>query len=75
MKVVAILGILLMLVGVVGLVQKSVTYTKDKDTAKIGPLELTVTEKETVALPFGVSVALLAGGLLMFAVGTNRVRA
>ncbi|MFN0149327.1 MAG: hypothetical protein ACKVU1_01280 [bacterium] len=74
MKIIAVLGILLALLGVIGLVQKSVTYTKDKDTAKIGPLELTVTERETVALPFGVSVALLAGGLLMFAVGTNRTR-
>ena len=72
MKVIAVLGVLLMLVGFVGLVQKSITYTKDKDTAEIGPFELSVTEKETIALPFGASVASLAVGAVLFAVGIRR---
>jgi hypothetical protein len=64
-----------MLLGFVGLVQKSITYTKDKDTAEIGPFELSVTEKETVALPFGASVAAIAAGAVLLAVGLRRAHA
>ena len=74
MKAIAILGILLMLLGVVGLVQKSITYTKDKDTAEIGPFELSVTEKETVALPFGASIAALAVGAVLLTMGMRQAR-
>ena len=74
MKAIAILGVLLMLLGFVGLLQKGITYTKDKDTAEIGPFELSVTEKETIALPFGASVAMLAGGAVLLAVGLGRAR-
>jgi hypothetical protein len=75
MKAIAILGVLLMLLGFVGLVQKSITYTKDKDTAELGPFELSVTHRETVALPLGASVAALAAGAVLLAVGLRRAQA
>ena len=37
MKGVTILGILLILLGIVGLVVGGVSYTKDKETADLGP--------------------------------------
>jgi hypothetical protein len=63
MKVAAIV---LILAGLLGLVYGSFSYTKDKTAVKLGPLELSVKEKETVNIPVWAGVgAIVAGGLLL----------
>jgi hypothetical protein len=64
-----ILAILLIVAGVLGLVYQQFSFTKETHQAKIGPLELSVKEKETVNVPLwaslgaiGVGVVLLVGG-------------
>lgn len=60
----------LMLAGVLALVYGGFTYTKSTQQAKIGPLELTVQDKETVNVPVWAGVgALVIGGMLMFSAG------
>ncbi len=63
-----IVAIVLMLAGALGLAYGGFSYTKDTQQAKIGPLELTVSEKQTVNLPIWLSVGaiLVGGGLLIF---------
>jgi len=63
-----IVAIVLMLAGALGLAYGGFSYTKDTQQAKIGPLELTVSEKQTVNLPIwlGVGAILVGGGLLIF---------
>jgi len=61
-----ILGIVLIAGGVLGLVYGGFTYTKETHEAKIGPLVLSVTDKETVNVPIWVGVgAIVIGGLLL----------
>jgi hypothetical protein len=48
-----IAAILLIVAGLLGLVYGSFSYTKDKTAVKLGPLELSVKEKETVNIPGG----------------------
>jgi TRAP-type C4-dicarboxylate transport system permease small subunit len=61
-----IYGFVLIVAGSLGLIYGSFTYTKDTDTAKLGPLELTVKDSETVNVPVWLGVgALVAGGLLL----------
>jgi TRAP-type C4-dicarboxylate transport system permease small subunit len=61
-----IFGFVLIVAGSLGLIYGSFTYTKDTDTAKLGPLELTVKDSETVNVPVWLGVgALVAGGLLL----------
>jgi hypothetical protein len=59
----------LIVAGVLGLAYGSFTYTKDTHEAKVGPLSLTVKDKETVNVPVwaGVVAILAGGGLLFFA--------
>jgi hypothetical protein len=65
-------GILLIVAGVLGLVYHGFTYTKDSHDAKIGPLELSVKNKETVDVPTWAGVAaILVGGALLL-VGSRR---
>jgi uncharacterized membrane protein len=61
-----ILGIVLIVGGILGLVYGGFTYTKDTHEAKIGPLVLSVTDKETVNVPIWAGVgAIVIGGLLL----------
>lgn len=59
-------GIALIVVGVLGLVYGGFTFTKETHHAKIGPMEMSVDENETVNVPVWAGVAaVVAGGLLL----------
>ena len=61
-----ILGIALIAGGILGLVYGGFTYTKETHEAKIGPLVLSITDKETVNVPIWVGVgAIVIGGLIL----------
>lgn len=62
-----IVAILLIAAGIVGLVYGGFTYTKTTHDTKIGPLELSVKDKETVNIPVWAGVgAIVLGGVLLF---------
>ena len=66
MNTLKLVAITLIAAGVLALVYGSFSYTKDTTALKIGPLELSVKEKETVNLPVWVGVgAIVVGGLLL----------
>ena len=61
-----ILGIVLIVGGILGLAYGGFSYTKETHETKIGPLVLSVTDKETVNVPIWVGVgAIVIGGLLL----------
>ena len=66
MNAVKTLAIVLVIAGALGLVYGSFTYTKDSHDAKLGPIELSVKDKETVNIPVWAGVgAVLIGGILL----------
>jgi hypothetical protein len=67
MNALKIAAVVLIVAGVLGLVYGSFSYTKDTHEAKLGPLELSVTEKETVNIPVwaGVGAIVIGGALLL----------
>ena len=66
MSGIKILAILLIIGGVLGLLYGSFTYTKETHDAKIGPLELSVKDKETVNVPVWAGIgAIVVGGILL----------
>ena len=68
MNAVKIAGIVLIVAGVLGLVYGSFSYTKETHQAKVGPIELSVKDKETVNVPVwaGVGAIVIGGVLLLF---------
>ena len=66
MNPVKILGIVLIVGGILALVYGGFTYTKETHQAKIGPLVVSVADKETVNVPIWVGVgAVVIGGLIL----------
>ena len=66
MNGVQIAGVVLIVAGVLGLAYGSFSYTKETHQAKIGPIELSVKDKETVNVPVWVGVGAIAlGGVLL----------
>jgi hypothetical protein len=62
------LAIALVVLGVLGLIYGGVTYTKTTRDAKLGPLELSVKDKETVNVPAWAGIAaIVVGGAIFFA--------
>jgi hypothetical protein len=72
MNTTKIIGILLIMAGVLGLIYGGFTYTKDTHTAKLGPLAITVQEKETVMVPVIASVGALALGVFLIVAGKDK---
>ena len=68
MNAVKIAAILLIVAGILGLVYGSFSYTKETHEAKLGPLELSVKDKETVNIPVwaGVGAIVMGTALLLF---------
>ncbi len=61
-----IAGIILIIGGALALAYGGFSYTKETHTADVGPLHLSVDEKERVNVPIWAGVgAILVGGLLL----------
>ena len=68
MNAIKMLAIALIVVGGLALAYGGFTFTKDTHQAKLGPIELSVKETQTVNIPIWAGVAaLVAGAVLLFA--------
>jgi len=66
MNPVKVIAIVLLVGGMLGLVYGGFSYTKDTTVVKLGPLEVSAKEKQTVNVPMWVGVgAIVVGGLLL----------
>ncbi len=66
MDAIKLTAILLIIAGALGLGYGSFSYTRKTDEVKLGPIELSVKEKQTVNIPIWVGVGAIAiGGLLL----------
>ncbi len=72
MKPLAIVGIVLIVLGIAGLVMGRFSYTTEEKVLDLGPLEATAEKEHSVAVPDIAGIAaILAGGFLVF-VGRRR---
>ena len=66
MNTTRLIAIVLIVASVLGLVYGGFSYTKDTTAVKVGPIELSVKEKETVNIPMWAGIgAIVIGGLLL----------
>ncbi|QHE77495.1 hypothetical protein [Hydrogenophaga sp. PBL-H3] len=72
MNTAKLVGILLIAAGAIGLIYGSFSYTKDTSAVKLGPLELTVKEKETVNVPVWAGVGAIVVGVALLVMGGKK---
>ena len=68
MNAIKMLAIVLIVAGGLALAYGGFTYTKETHQAKLGPIELSVTDKETVNVPIWVGVGAIVAGVILLTV-------
>ncbi|HSO84727.1 hypothetical protein [Thiocapsa sp.] len=71
MNALKIVGVALIIGGGLGLAYGGFSYTKETTQAQLGPLELTVQDRETVNIPIWAGVASIVAGAALLLVPRN----
>lgn len=72
MRPIAILGLVLIVLGLGALVYQGVTYTSRETIVDIGPLQATAEQRKTLPLPPLVGIGLVAGGVALLIAGVRK---
>ena len=72
MNAIRLAAIALIVAGILGLVYGSFSYTKETTQAKLGPIELSVKQKQTINVPVWAGVAAIAVGGVLLLVGGKK---
>jgi hypothetical protein len=71
MNPIKMIAIVLIVLGALGLAYGSFSFTKETHDAKLGPIQLSVKEKERVNIPTWAGIAAIAVGTVMLLVRTR----
>ncbi|HTQ13250.1 MAG TPA: hypothetical protein VMH86_05180 [Rhizomicrobium sp.] len=72
MRGMALLGVLLIVLGIVGLAFDHFSYTETKPVLKAGPLQVDTQEHRSIAVPLAGSIVLLVVGAGLVIVARRR---
>jgi len=72
MNTTKIAGIVLIVAGTLGLIYGGFSYTKEKHDVKLGPLEFSVVEKDTVNIPVWAGAGAIAIGVVLLLMGGKK---
>ena len=72
MKPLAVLGLVLILLGLAGLALGHISFTTEKKVLDVGPVTASVNEEHSIAIPDIAGVAALGAGIVLLVVGIRR---
>ena len=72
MKPLAVLGLVLILLGLAGLALGHISFTTEKKVLDVGPVTAFVSEERSIAIPDIAGVAALGAGIVLLVVGMRR---
>jgi len=72
MNAVKIMATVLIVVGIEALLYGKFSYTKETHDLKLGPLEMSVAEKQTVNVPVWAGVLAIVGGGVLLLYGSKK---
>jgi hypothetical protein len=67
-----VVGVVLIVLGLLGLLYGGFSYTKDTHDVKLGPIELSVKEKQSVNVPVWAGVGAIVVGAALLAFGGRK---
>jgi hypothetical protein len=69
MKVGTLVGLILVVLGVIGVAYGGISYTRKREVAHVGPVQVTAREEHTIPIsPIVGGIAIIAGAALIIAV-------
>ena len=72
MNPIKLVGVILVVAGVLALIYGGFSYTKQTHDVKLGPIEFSVKEKESINVPVWAGVGAIAVGALLLLVGGRK---
>ena len=72
MRPAAIVGLVLIVLGVIGFALGGFSFTRKEKVLDVGPVEATADKKESVPIPPVLAGLALVGGVVLLVVGTRR---
>jgi len=72
MQGLAVVGIVLIILGIVALAYQGITYTTREKVVDLGPLKATVEKEKTIPLPPVLGGLAIAAGVFLVWVGARR---
>jgi multidrug transporter EmrE-like cation transporter len=72
LNAVKIVGVILIVAGVAALALGGFSFTKETHRAEIGPIKLSVQEKENVNIPSWLGLAAIVAGVVMLVVPSKK---
>ena len=72
MKPAAMLGLILIVVGLAALAYQGFTYTTRETVLDIGPIHATADRQRTIPLPPTLGIAVVVGGVVLLVIGARK---
>jgi hypothetical protein len=72
MRPIAVVGVVLIVLGLVALVYQGITYTSRETVIDIGPLHATADREKTLPLSPVLGIAAVAGGVVLLIAGVRK---
>ena len=71
-NIIVVVAIVLIALGAFGLARGKISYTEETHKADVGNIELSLKDKETVAVPQWLSIGAIAAGALLLVFGRRK---
>jgi len=72
MKSTAVIGIILIILGIAALAYQGITYTKRETVVNLGPIHAEADREHTIPLPPIIGVAAVVGGIVLLVAGARQ---
>ena len=72
MKMIAVLGIVLVVLGLGALAYQGITYTSRETVLDVGPIHATADRERTFPLPPVLGIVAVAGGVVLLVAGLRK---
>ena len=72
MRGLALLGVVLVILGIAGLAFTHFSYTETSPVLKAGPIEVNKQEEHTISFPLAGSIVVLLAGVVLVVIGRRR---
>jgi uncharacterized membrane protein YidH (DUF202 family) len=72
MKSAALIGVILIILGIASLAYQGITYTRKETILNVGPIHAEAEREHTIPLPPIIGITAVVGGIVLLVAGTRK---